>query len=146
MKMGDKVVCIKNILTKRSIDKKIDHDLNEELYNNFKEQKYLKADEIMIKIDKNQKDVIIFENGKVYEVAKDFADIITIKDDLGEYKTFSDSNIKDITDFVDCNFSEHFITLKESLFKYPLYTYYLKSRFINITEQRRIKLKRLNDV
>jgi hypothetical protein len=114
MKMGDKVVCIKNILTKRSIDKKIDHDLNEELYNNFKEQKYLKADEIMIKIDKNQKDVIIFENGKVYEVAKDFAGIITIKDDLGEYKTFSDSNIKDITDFVDCNFSEHFITLKES--------------------------------
>lgn len=26
------------------------------------------------------------------------------------------------------------------------YIYYLKSRFINITEQRRIKLKRLNDV
>jgi hypothetical protein len=35
---------------------------------------------------------------------------------------------------------------KDSLFKYPLYTYYLKFRFINITEQRRIKLKRLNDV
>lgn len=123
MKKGDKVYCIENVISIETIiDEVLDDKLldeSEKLFDLFEkglisESEFEKKDEeIFDRMDENEREVIIFKKGNVYEISRNFADIIHIKNDFGEFFTFSDSAIKEIATIVDYKFSDHFTDLKD---------------------------------
>lgn len=121
MKIGDKVVCIKDFISERySEESSTFHDEAFQFHRTMK-----KGDEFEIKkfhsmLDKwlesataSKHEVIVLTKGKTYEIKNILGESVRIKDDEGNSRLFStlEDHISPISDY---KFSDYFTTLVEA--------------------------------